>query len=175
MEINIDTTAEDYHPIEHKKNKAHVRTYSNRGSLLFIEGIILPGLVLVALIPRIILAHQLDLVTDEIIYIMGGKGYFPLLLHLRFRSNLWLFNYEHPPVVKLLIGLSIFLNVHFGRMLSELFAARVPSILSGTILIVAIYWLGRAPFGRLVAILAARPIRAPYMATSFLTIRMRRH
>ena len=155
MEINIDTTAEDYHPIEHKKNKAHVRTYSNRGSLLFIEGIILPGLVLVALIPRIILAHQLDLVTDEIIYIMGGKGYFPLLLHLRFRSNLWLFNYEHPPVVKLLIGLSIFLNAHLGRMLSELFAARVPSILSGTILIVAIYWLGRAPFGRLVALLAA--------------------
>ena len=155
MEINIDTTAEDYHPIEHKKNKAHVRTYSNRGSLLFIEGIILPGLVLVALIPRIILAHQLDLVTDEIIYIMGGKGYFPLLLHLRFTSNLWLFNYEHPPVVKLLIGLSIFLNAHLGRMLSELFAARVSSILSGTILIVAIYWLGRAPFGRLVAILAA--------------------
>ena len=155
MEINIDTTAEDYHPIEHKKNKTLVRIYSNRGSLLFIEGIILPGLVLVALIPRIILAHQLDLVTDEIIYIMGGKGYFPLLLHLRFRSNLWLFNYEHPPVVKLLIGLSIFLNVHLGRMLSGLFAARVPSILSGTILIVAIYWLGRAPFGRLVALLAA--------------------
>ena len=73
MEINIDTTAEDYHPIEHKKNKAHVRTYSNRGSLLFIEGIILPGLVLVALIPRIILAHQLDLVTDEI---WEGKAIF---------------------------------------------------------------------------------------------------
>ncbi len=99
----------------------------------------LPVLFIAALVPRIMLAHQLDLVTDEIIYIMGGKGYFPLLLHLRFRSNLWLFNYEHPPVVKLLIGLSIFLNAHLGRMLSELFAARVPSILSGTILIVAIW------------------------------------
>src|SRR5207237_6791014 len=132
-----------------------VRIYSNRGSLLFIEGIILPGLLIAALVPRIMLAHQLDLVTDEIIYIMGGKGYFPLLLHLRFTSNLWLFNYEHPPIVKLLIGLTIFLNAHLGRLLSELFAARVPSILSGTILIVAIYWLGRAPFGRIVGLLAA--------------------
>ncbi|HEX6551758.1 MAG TPA: glycosyltransferase family 39 protein, partial [Ktedonobacteraceae bacterium] len=80
---------------------------------------------------------------------------FPLLLHVRFTSNLWLFNYEHPPVVKLLIGFSIFLNAHLGRLLSELFATRIPSILSGTILIVAMYWLGRAPFGRLIALLAA--------------------
>src|SRR6266699_5554826 len=155
MEINIDTTAEDYHPIEHKKNKTHVPTYSNRASLLFIEGIILPGLILVALIPRIILAHQLDLVTDEIIYIMGGKAYFPLLLHLQITASQWAFNYEHPPVVKLLIGLSLFLNAHLGSHLSDLFAARIPSLLSGTALIMVIYWLGRAPFGRLVALLAA--------------------
>src|SRR6266700_2426497 len=151
MNTNYDTVAEDSLLKTKKKRQFLPQTDaamdSHRASL--------PVLFIAALVPRIMLAHQLDLVTDEIIYIMGGKGYFPLLLHLRFRSNLWLFNYEHPPVVKLLIGLSIFLNAHLGRMLSELFAARVPSILSGTILIVAIYWLGRAPFGRLVALLAA--------------------
>lgn len=117
--------------------------------------IILPGLALVALIPRIILARQLDVVTDEIVYIMGGKAYLPLLLHLRITSTLWDFNYEHPPVVKLLIGLAIYLNTHFGSRLSVLFAARIPSIVSGTLLVVAIYWFGRAPFGRVTALLAA--------------------
>ncbi len=119
------------------------------------EWLILPGLALVALIPRLILARQLDLVTDEIIYIMGGKGYLPLLLHLQITSNVWDFNYEHPPVVKLLIGLAIYLNRHFGGRFSVLFAARTPSIVSGTLLVVAIYWLGRAPFGRASALLAA--------------------
>lgn len=159
MNTNYDTVAEDSLLKTNKKRQFLPQTDAaidpSRASLPWIEGVILSVLLIAALVPRIMLAHQLDLVTDEIIYIMGGKAYFPLLLHLRFTSNLWLFNYEHPPVVKLLIGLSIFLNAHLGRMLSELFAARVPSILSGTILIVAIYWLGRAPFGRMVALLAA--------------------
>ena len=119
------------------------------------EWILLSGLALAALIPRIILARQLDVVTDEIVYIMGGKAYLPLLLHLRITSTLWDFNYEHPPVVKLLIGLAIYLNTHFGGRLSVLFAARTPSIVSGTLLVVAVYWFGRAPFGRVTALLAA--------------------
>lgn len=159
MNMNTDTVSEDFHLTNNKKTKTppqtHTETLSNRTSHSFIERIILAGLILVALIPRIILAHQLDLVTDEIVYIMGGKTYLPLLLHLRITANLWTFNYEHPPVVKLLIGCALFLNAHLGRLVSDLFAARIPSILSGTVLIAAIYLLGRAPFGRLVALLAA--------------------
>ena len=159
MNMNTDTVSEDFHLTNNKKTKTlpqtHAETLSNRTSHSFIERIILAGLILVALIPRIILAHQLDLVTDEIVYIMGGKTYLPLLLHLRITANLWAFNYEHPPVVKLLIGCALFLNAHLGRLVSDLFAARIPSILSGTVLIAAIYLLGRAPFGRLVALLAA--------------------
>ena len=132
--------------------QACAETHSNDAAYATsVEWILLPGLALLALIPRILLATQLDMVTDEIIYIMGGKAYFPLLLHLRFTSDAWAFNYEHPPVVKLLIGLSLFLNAHLGSLL----AARIPSILCGTLLIVAIYWLGLAPFGRAIALLAA--------------------
>jgi 4-amino-4-deoxy-L-arabinose transferase-like glycosyltransferase len=119
------------------------------------EGIIVLGLALVALIPRIFLATQLDQVTDEGIYIVAGKLDFALITHLRISSPQWDFNYEHPPVVKLLVGLFIYLNAHLGHLLNELLAARIPSIVSGTLLVIAIYWLGRAPFGRIVALLAA--------------------
>src|SRR5215469_5327089 len=119
------------------------------------DGIIALGLALVALIPRIVLATQLDQVTDEGIYIVAGKLNFALLTHLRISSPQWDFNYEHPPVVKLLVGLFIYLNAHLGHLLNELLAARIPSIVSGTLLVIAIYWLGRAPFGRVVALLAA--------------------
>jgi 4-amino-4-deoxy-L-arabinose transferase-like glycosyltransferase len=39
--------------------------------------------------------------------------------------------------------------------LPELFAARIPSILSGTLLIIAVYSLGKAPFGRTIAFSSA--------------------
>src|SRR5206468_477162 len=87
MNMNTDTVGEDFHLTNNRKTKippqTHAETLSNRASHSFIEGIILPGLILVALIPRI------------------------------------------------------------------------TSLLSGTALIMVIYWLGRAPFGRLVALLAA--------------------
>ncbi len=113
------------------------------------------ALVLVALLPRILIALRLDVVTDEIDYILAGVTYVPLLLHFNIGNSGWLYNYEHPPVVKLLIGTSIAVNTSLGHPLSELFAARIPSIISGTILVAAIYWLGQAPFGRVVAFLAA--------------------
>src|SRR5437879_12132991 len=118
------------------------------------EWLILLVLSLVALIPRILLARRLDQVTDEIIYIMGGKAYLPLLFHLNITSDLWTFNYEHPPVAKILIGVCLYIDAHIGYLLNVLFVARIPSIVLGTVLLGAIYWLGRAPFGRGIALLA---------------------
>ncbi len=112
-------------------------------------------LIILALIPRIILARQLDVVTDEIIYIFGGKTDFRLLTHWLIKDNWWDYNYEHPPLVKLIIGLTLSLNIHSGALLSELQAARLPSCIFGSLLIAALYWLGRIPFGRVVALGAA--------------------
>jgi len=120
-----------------------------------IELIAVICLALAALVPRLLLALQLDMVTDEVVYIPGGKIYFPLLTHLNIGASQWAYNYEHPPFVKLLIGLSLSLNAAFGHPLSELLTARIPSIIMGTLLIVALYWLGKAPFGRVVALVAA--------------------
>jgi 4-amino-4-deoxy-L-arabinose transferase-like glycosyltransferase len=120
-----------------------------------LELVLVLSLTLAALIPRILLALRLDMVTDEVVYILGGKIYLPLLEHLSIRASGWDYNYEHPPLVKLLIGVSLSLNASFGHPFHELFAARLPSIIAGTLLVVAIYWLGRAPFGRIISFLAA--------------------
>ena len=113
------------------------------------------ALALAAIVPRIILAMQLDLVTDEVVYIQAGKVYLPLLRHLEIGAKGWSYNYEHPPFVKLLIGLMIYRNAALGHPISELLAARIPSIFFGTLLVVAVYWLGRIPFGRIIACAAA--------------------
>ncbi|HEY4383857.1 MAG TPA: glycosyltransferase family 39 protein [Ktedonobacteraceae bacterium] len=117
--------------------------------------VLLLMLTLSALLPRILLARQLDVVTDETVYILGAKIYFQQATHLAFRSSAWDYNYEHPALVKLCIGLVLFLNAHLGHLFPELFAARIPSILCGTLLVLAIYVLGKSPFGRAIAFPAA--------------------
>jgi hypothetical protein len=144
-----------------------------------IQSLIICILGLLALIPRIILANQLDLVKDEIIYIITGKAYMPLLRHIKtsIGSSGWQINYEHPPLVKILIGLSIQINAHIGHPLNELVAARIPSIIAGVALVVVIYALGRQPFGKTVAFLAAlsaafSPWLAYFSALAYLDMTM---
>src|SRR5438067_312652 len=83
---------------------------SKRSSLATLDLLITFSLTMVALIPRMILARQLDVVTDETVYIFGGKTDFHLLTHWLIRNSGWHYNYEHPPLVKLLIGLTLSLN-----------------------------------------------------------------
>jgi hypothetical protein len=135
------------------------------------------GLALIALVPRVILARQLDLVTDEPVYITGGKLYLSLIKHASIGNSAWLYNYEHPPFVKLLIGLAVALKAVSGHLLPELLAARIPSIVAGTLLIVVVYWLGRAPFGRVAALaatlcLAVSPWLAYFSALAYLDMTM---
>jgi hypothetical protein len=154
MDGQTDTTIQEVE----KNNPPLSSTQSQQWRISHIalgELLILLGLALVAFIPRLLLATQLDVVTDEVVYILGGKIYLPLIAHFQIGASGWMFNYEHPPLVKLLIGTSLALNMRFGHPLGELLAARIPSIISGTLLVVAMYWLGRAPFGRVVALLAA--------------------
>lgn len=154
METGIDNTSQDIPATP--LHRPPLRKHRIRFSIATLLDLLLAlAVATVALIPRILLALQLDVVTDEVVYILGGKIYLPLLAHLPTYSKHWQYNYEHPPLVKLLIGSSIALNTILGQPLRELFAARIPSILFGTLLVVMIFVLGRAPFGRVVALLAA--------------------
>ncbi len=140
--------------------------------------LIMLGLMLVALVPRLILALQLDLVTDEVVYIQAGKTYLPLLFQLNIGAGNWVTNnYEHPPLVKLLIGLFVWANGLLGQPLSELLAARLPSVLMGTVLVLALYRLARAPFGTVVALgaalsLAVSPWLSYFSALAYLDMTM---
>jgi MFS family permease len=154
MNTKIDNAPKDdaAYPPSKQADRSSVRTQRRFSG---IDIAILCALALIALIPRILLAGQLDVVTDEVVYILGGKIYLPLLAHLKIGASGWMFNYEHPPFVKLLIGLALVFNSALGHPLGELFAARVPSIICGTLLVVALYVLGRGPVGRATALLAA--------------------
>lgn len=156
MPEEIDTIIEDRPPSLPSASEQAPATTSNRRSIPSLSVLALIGLIIVALIPRLILALQLDIVTDEVVYLWGGKVYLPLITHLNFGSELWnTANYEHPPLVKILIGICIELNNVLGHPLAELLAGRLPSILMGTILVLAVYWLGRKPFGHTIALIAA--------------------
>jgi 4-amino-4-deoxy-L-arabinose transferase-like glycosyltransferase len=155
MDIEIDKPTEggasEHIPVKpSSKASQYIQQHQD-----LIDMLVMAALALAALIPRIIMATQLDMVTDEVVYILGGKIYLPLATHLSVGAKGWMYNYEHPPFVKLLIGLSMATNDLFGHPLSTLFAARIPSILFGTLLAVSIYWLGKAPFGRIVTLAAA--------------------
>lgn len=154
METKADSTAQDTFPTSPQEPPIHQQRI-RFSTANFLDLFLALGVVAVALIPRILLAFQLDVVTDEVVYILGGKIYLPLLRNLATYSTQWQYNYEHPPFVKLLIGSSIALNTTLGSPFKELFAARIPSILFGTLLVTMIFVLGRAPFGRAVALFAA--------------------
>jgi 4-amino-4-deoxy-L-arabinose transferase-like glycosyltransferase len=118
------------------------------------EWALLALLAIIAFIPRLILALQLDVYTDEPIYVTAGNWYILLVKQLNITSPHWLYNNEHPAFAKLLMGISIYIS-HYFHAPNMLFQARIPSILLGTALVVGVYALGRAPFGRTVALLAA--------------------
>jgi 4-amino-4-deoxy-L-arabinose transferase-like glycosyltransferase len=150
--MNVSTDNRHGEGVLHKSDRMQVvqrYTPATRDVLITL------ALMILALIPRIMLAQQLDVVTDEIVYIFGGKTDFHLLNYWLIKDTLWSYNYEHPPLVKLIIGSTIFLNKHSGALLSELQAARVPSTIFGSLLIATIYWFGRIPFGRVIALGAA--------------------
>jgi hypothetical protein len=155
MDIEIDKPAEGGASDDTSATPSLTTSQYFQQHLSLIDILIMLALALAALIPRIVLGMQLDMVTDEVVYILGGKIYLPLEMHLGVGARGWTYNYEHPPFVKLLIGLSMAANDHLGHPLSTLFAARLPSILFGTVLVISMYWLAKAPFGRAVTLAAA--------------------
>jgi hypothetical protein len=155
MKIKINNQQENHNILVTATRDSGLAQVPLRYSPQTIDLLITAGLLILALIPRLILAGQLDVVTDEVVYIFGGKTDFHLLTHWLIGNSGWDYNYEHPPLVKLLIGLFIYLNSRCGLVLNELLVARMPSSIFGSLLIAALYWLGRAPFGRTIALTAA--------------------
>ncbi len=155
MEVKITNQQENRNTSVTATRDSGLAQVPPRYSPKMIDLLVTAALLILALIPRLIVARQLDVVTDEVVYIFAGKTDFHLLIHGLIGNNGWDYNYEHPPLVKLLIGLFIYFNSRCGLLLNELLAARIPSCIFGSLFIAALYWLGRAPFGRIIALTAA--------------------
>jgi 4-amino-4-deoxy-L-arabinose transferase-like glycosyltransferase len=126
---------------------------SGRGRLATLFGA--GALTLLALIPRLALARQLDVTTDEPIYAQSGARYIQLLRHFDVGAQDWLLNYEHPAFAKLLMGIAIHLSHLLQPTQNMLFAARLPSVLLGALLVGLLYAAGGALADRRLALLAA--------------------
>ena len=86
---------------------------------------------------------------DEITYIEAGRLYVSSLLEGKIFAPWW-FNFEHPALVKYLIGLSVIL-----LPLPTYIAARMPSVILGSLTCVLMYFLGKALFSEQVGLISS--------------------
>lgn len=122
-------------------------------------------LFFVAVLPRWLLAHSLDLVTDESTYIRIGRLDYTLLINGRLDNPKWMINYEAPSLPKILMGFgSIWASQHRSPG-DWLIGARIPGVVLGSLFIVLIYWLARPIFGKLPSLFGALALAlSPWVA-----------
>lgn len=113
------------------------------------------GIFVVAFIPRWILLHQLDIITDESVYVPVGWLDVSLLGHGQIFSSGWLVNFEAPPLPKLFMGLAEGLAGYTQPSLATVQAARVPGAILSSLAVALLYPLGKPIFGRWTALLGA--------------------
>ncbi|HLJ81243.1 MAG TPA: glycosyltransferase family 39 protein, partial [Ktedonobacterales bacterium] len=125
-----------------------------------------PALIFtVALVPRLILAHTLDLITDEGVYIPVGRLDYHLFITGNFGSGRWLTNFEAPALPKLLMGLGSALGGSVAPADGWLFGARLPGVLLSALFLAIAYPLARPIFGRLPALLGVLALAlSPWVA-----------
>jgi 4-amino-4-deoxy-L-arabinose transferase-like glycosyltransferase len=112
-------------------------------------------LALVAFIPRWVLLHQLDIVTDEAVYVPVGRLDVSLLAHGHLLAPEWLVNYEAPALPKLLMGLAAALAGFVQPSLGMVQAARLPGAIISALALALLYPLSKPIFGRWPALLGA--------------------
>ena len=107
----------------------------------------------IALVPRLILAHTLDLITDEGVYIPVGRLDYQLFISGNLSSGHWLTNYEAPALPKLLMGMGSTIGGSLAPTDGWLFGARLPGALLSALFLTVAYALARPIFGQLPALL----------------------
>src|SRR5215831_6175514 len=96
-------------------------------------------LALVAFLPRWVLIHQLDIVTDEAVYVPVGRLDVSLLAHGRLLDPAWLTNYEAPALPKLFMGLAAALGGFVRPSFGMVQAARLPGAIISSLALALLY------------------------------------
>ena len=112
------------------------------------------SIFLISLLPRIMNLDEPGLTWDEPAYIEASKIYINSIFGARFfDASVWKPNWEHPPMAKYLIGISLAFFEPFG--FSEVTAARIPNTILGSLTCSLLYLFLRNAYGNSVSILAS--------------------
>lgn len=110
-------------------------------------------ILLIVLIPRVIDLDNPGLTWDAPGYLWAGKTYIANLLSLQLDPEAWKPNWEHPPLAKYLMGISIYALKPYG--ISEVAAARLPNAVLGALTCLVIYFFLKESYTEWVGALAA--------------------
>jgi 4-amino-4-deoxy-L-arabinose transferase-like glycosyltransferase len=93
---------------------------------------------------------------DEPIYVEAGRIYLEGIRRLDFSYDVWRMNAEHPPVAKMLIGLTqlAFHDILGGDIHALYLSARIASMIAGSLIPLSIYILGSPIYGELTCFVA---------------------
>ncbi len=147
------------------------------------EYLILTFLFLSAFIPRFFLLTYLEVSGDEIVYISSGVVYIDNIVHGITRWDDWEINWEHPPLVKYLIGLMVYtltdndikriphdeMWIYLYMKPSDiyedniLFLARLPYAIIGSLTSLVVYFFGKELLNRKLGILAGLWLSFSYL------------
>ena len=148
-----------------------------------LEYLLLVLLFFSAFIPRVLLSTYLKVSGDEIVYISSGVVYIDNIVHGVTRWEDWEINWEHPPLVKYLIGFMVYAftdnaikRIPHNEMWiylhmkpsdiyedSILFLARFPYTIIGSLTGIVVYFFGKELLNRKLGILASLWLSFSYL------------
>jgi len=123
-------------------------------------------LFILSLAIRLYFVDETSIMPDEPIYVEAGRIYLDGFRRLDFSYDVWRMNAEHPPVAKILIGLTqlAFHDILGGDIYALYLSARISSMIVGSLIPLSIYILGSPIYGEPTCFIAGLTIAlSPWM------------
>ncbi|MBS7642911.1 MAG: glycosyltransferase family 39 protein [Candidatus Bathyarchaeia archaeon] len=124
------------------------------------------SMLLISIALRLYLIDETSIMPDEPIYVEAGRRYVDGFGRMDFRYDIWSYNAEHPPIAKLLIGLTqlSFCHILGGDTHALYLSSRISSVIAGSLIPLSIYLLGSPIYGELTCLIAGLAIAlSPWM------------
>ncbi|MCX8162416.1 MAG: glycosyltransferase family 39 protein [Candidatus Bathyarchaeota archaeon] len=124
------------------------------------------GIFILSLAIRLYFIDETSIMPDEPIYVEAGRMYVEGFRKLDFSYDVWRFNAEHPPVAKLLIGLTqlSFHGILGGDIHALYLSARIAPAIVGSLIPLSIYILGSSIYGEITCFITGLTVAlSPWM------------
>lgn len=124
------------------------------------------GIFLLSIALRFYFIDETSIMPDEPIYVEAGRRYVDGFIRMDFSYDIWSYNAEHPPVAKLLIGLTqlFFYRILGGDTHALYLSSRIASVIVGSLIPLSIYLLGLPIYSELTCLITGLAIAlSPWM------------